>query len=293
MSTALANFLFEALNVLLLAGALGWVLFKPVRAALDAERERHNHEDGERKRLLAEAETLARGTREQHAAAERETERSRQELLAAARREAAGIVEAARATQAAEQTRFDRELALRREADAATLADTLGRVAADSVRKLLATLDGPSLDRALVRAARAELDAIPAAGRVGARVESARPLDVESRRVLGAALGDDFPERVVAELGAGVRVTLPAGQVDATARSLARQAAKALRSAAAATPDEGPPATPEAAPGAAPPAAPVSTPAATSAATPGAVPVAPPSGPPAAKPAEKAKVGHG
>jgi len=32
------NFLFETVNFLLLVGALGWLFFKPVGAALDAER---------------------------------------------------------------------------------------------------------------------------------------------------------------------------------------------------------------------------------------------------------------
>ena len=39
MSPTLANFIFETVNFLLLAAALGWVLYKPVRHALDAEQD--------------------------------------------------------------------------------------------------------------------------------------------------------------------------------------------------------------------------------------------------------------
>ena len=42
------------------------------------------------------------------------------------------------------------------------------------------------------------------------------------------ALGTTFEQRVVSELGAGVRVTTAAGQIDATALSVARQAASAV-----------------------------------------------------------------
>ncbi len=74
MSSALANFLFEAANFLLLAAALGWLLFKPVRRALDAERARHAREEDESKRLRAEAEVLAREARSAREAADREND---------------------------------------------------------------------------------------------------------------------------------------------------------------------------------------------------------------------------
>jgi F0F1-type ATP synthase membrane subunit b/b' len=234
MSPALTNFLFEAVNFLLLAAVLGWLLFKPVRRALDAERARHDREVEESKRLRAEAESLANDARAAKTAAGHEADERRRETLEAARQEAAEIVEAARKAQLDERRRFEQELSSRREAEASALADVVGRIAAESVRSLLHTVEGPELDAALVRAARAELDAVPREARKAAVVESARPLDAKSRSLLQAALGDGFRERVVPELGAGVRVTTPAGQIDATATSLARQAASTLKRAAAA-----------------------------------------------------------
>jgi F0F1-type ATP synthase membrane subunit b/b' len=226
---ALTNFVFEAANFLLLAAVLGWILFKPVRRALDAERERHDKEVEEAKRLQADAEKQASEARAARGAAGREADERRKEVLDAAKREAAQIVESARTSQLTERHRFEQELAVRREAEAAGLADAVGRVAAESVRSLLGTLDGPALDAALARAARKELDAIPAEARKAAVVESARPLDPASRALLEGVLGAGFRERVVGELGAGVRVTTPAGQVDATALALARRAAAAMQ----------------------------------------------------------------
>jgi F0F1-type ATP synthase membrane subunit b/b' len=230
VSPVLANFLFEAANFLLLAVVLGWVLFKPVRRALDRERERHDKEVGESQRLRAEAESLAKEARAAKEAATREADERRRESLETARREAAEIIEIARKAQLAERRRFEQELAVRREAEAANLAEAVGRIAAASVRSFLGALEGPALDAALVRAAREELDAVPKAARRPAVVECARPLDAETRAILESVLGEGFQERIVRELGAGVRVTTPAGQVDATAVALARRAALAVKS---------------------------------------------------------------
>lgn len=228
MSPALANFLFEAANFLLLTAALGWVLFRPVRRALDAERDRHAKQEEEAKRLRAEAATLANEARSARETAGHEIEQNRRDVLAAAQQQATALLEAARATERSERQAFEQELTARRDAEAARLAEVVGRVAAESVRRLLGSLEGPSLDAALVRAACAELEALPVEVRRSALVESARPLDAEARRLLLSVLGDGIRERVVGELGAGVRITTSAGEVDATAVSLARRAARAV-----------------------------------------------------------------
>jgi F-type H+-transporting ATPase subunit b len=239
VSPTLANFLFEAANFLLLSAALGWVLFKPVRRALDAERERHAKEEDEAKRLRAEAEALAQEARAVREAAEREGARQRSEALAAARAEAARIAEEARASEARERQRIEGELEARRHVEAVALADTMGRVAAESVRRLLLSVGGPSLDAALARAATAALRQLTPAARASATVESARALEADARGFLEEALGCTVRERVVPDLGAGVRVTTPEGQVDASAESLAREAARAVSAAVGPTPGGG------------------------------------------------------
>lgn len=226
MSPTVANFVFEAANFLLLAATLGWLLFKPVRRALDAERERHAKEAEEGRRLRAEAETLAGQAKAEQEAAERGAAERRAEALAEARREADKLLEEARKARAQERQRLDDELRATRAAQAEALAGAVGRIAAETVRSLLVSLEGPALDAALVRAACSRLSELPVAARASAQVEVARPLDAEATDLLAGALGRVLEARVVPELGAGVRVTTAAGQIDATAAGLAREAAK-------------------------------------------------------------------
>ena len=231
MSPAVANFLFEAGNLALLAGGLGWLLFRPVRRALDDERARHDKLGEEATRLRSEADALAKEARAVRDAADREAEQRRIEARAAAQKEADRVIEEAREREARDRQRFERELESGRQAQTAALAETVGRLAAQSVRRLLETIDGPALDLALVRAARAELGALPAPARGAALVESPRPLEPEARRLLEEVLGPGFQQRVVADLGAGVRITTPQGQVDASALSIGREAARRVAAA--------------------------------------------------------------
>lgn len=230
MSPALANFLFEAANFLLLAALLGWVLFKPVRRALDAERERYEREKKESERLRAEAEAQKQEAHLVLQAAQHQVDERRQEILATAKKQAAELLEQARETEHAERQALREELKAARKAETAALAEAVGGLAAEAVGRLLESLAGPSLDLSLVKAACEQLVALPTEALRSAMVESAHPLDEEQRALLQKVLGSEFRERVVAELGAGVRVTTPGGQVDATGVSIARRASQAVAS---------------------------------------------------------------
>ena len=229
MSPGLTNFLFETVNFLLLAGMLGWLLFKPARRALEAERERHANEEQDIQRLRDEAQALVEEARAARKALEGELDVRRREVLLAAENEAASMRQAAADARATERQRLEQELASRLDAQTAELTAVMGRIAAESVRQLLETLAGPALDLALVRAAGSELDLVPSDARKTAVVESARPLGEEARRILQRSLGAEVKERIVGELGAGVRVTTTSGQVDATAMSFARCAERAVK----------------------------------------------------------------
>jgi F0F1-type ATP synthase membrane subunit b/b' len=225
VSPALATFLFEAANFLLLVAALGWLLFRPIRGAIDAERARHAKAVQDLAAQRTETEAAVKAARDARAQLEHDVEHQRTEARAAAEQEATRIREEARRTQAEARRTLERELDAARGAQAAALSDVLGHIAAASVRRLLEALDGPALDLALIRGACHENRALPPAARAAALVETARPLDGEARQLLAAALGGSVEARIVAELGAGVRVTTPAGQVDASALALARLAA--------------------------------------------------------------------
>jgi F-type H+-transporting ATPase subunit b len=228
MSAWLANFLFEMLNFLVLVGALGWLLFKPVRQALEAERTRHAHMEQELNQRGAETKALAEQTQAAWNSAHSEIERQRSEFLAAARKEAEQLREEAVRKLAAEREAMARDLAAARREQALALTETVGRMAGEAVQRLLASLDGPALDLALVRGACEEVRLWPSEARARAVVETARPLSSDGRRLLREALQSDFREVALVDLGAGVRITTPAGQVDASATALAREAVRAV-----------------------------------------------------------------
>ncbi len=229
MSPNLANFLFESANLLLLAAGLSWLLFRPVRKALDAESQRRDADLAEAKRALEDAKAAQARADESTRQLQAEAERRERELLAASRNEADELLREARANVERERQAFVAELQATRESSVFQSAELVGQIAARSVRELLAALDGPALDLALVKRAVPEVQSLGARGRQASLIETARPLSAQSKQALSAVL-DRVEERIVPELGAGVRITTPAGQVDATAASLARQAAASLRS---------------------------------------------------------------
>lgn len=225
MSPVLANFLFESLNFLLLAGALGYVLFKPVRRMLDQELKQRAQDEARQNQLRAEADAMNKKARQEQEALDQELATRRDAIIAAAHKEAEQKLEQARKDQTAEREHFLQELQATSDLQTRALADTVGRVAGASVLRLLQSIDGPDLDAALIRAACDEVRTLPEPARASARVDSARPLDAESRTVLEQVLGSGFVERVDDTLGAGVRIIMASGQVDATALSFARLAA--------------------------------------------------------------------
>lgn len=227
MSASVADFVFELVNVLVLAGALGWLLWKPVRRALDTERQRHASGEVEAATRRAEAERLVSEATTMRAEAERAGARGREEIIAGARAEVARIVEEARAHAVEQRSAVQHELEAARRASAEQLAGAVGEIAARSVRELLEKVSGPSLDDALIRAAGDRLRAMPSNGKA-ITIDAARPLLDEQRRSLAAAAGRDIHERVVTELGAGVRITTAVGQIDATAAGMARDAARQI-----------------------------------------------------------------
>jgi F0F1-type ATP synthase membrane subunit b/b' len=233
VSPALATFLFEAANFLVLAAALGWVLFRPIRGALQAEQERHASAQQEANASRAEAEKLLKQAREQHEKLQGELEQTRARMLAEAQEKVAALEREARDQRLVETRELERkrEAALGNELQAQ--AEALGHIAAESVRGLLQSIAGPDLERALVAAAIRELESLPGEARAGCVVETARPLQDESRLKLSEALGPDFEERDVPELGAGLRITTRAGQVDASALALSRAAAERVAQQAA------------------------------------------------------------
>ncbi len=224
MSSQLADFLFELVNLLLLAAGMGWVFFRPVRAAIDRERAQRSKTEHDASAAKAEADRLLKEAQEARDTHRAELDAERERLISEARTRAQAIVEAARADASERRAKLARELDLQRREELAAsevaLADLVGR----SVERLLASIDGPELQLALTRTACARARALSAAGRQDVTVEVASSLTDASRALLSQTLTGGFDVRLVPELGAGVRLITSEGQVDATALGIARAA---------------------------------------------------------------------
>jgi F-type H+-transporting ATPase subunit b len=230
MSPWLSTFFVEAINFLVLAGALGWLLFKPIRRALEAEQSEHAERERQVEARLAEVERTRAEMETQRTALVRELERVRTEAREASAKQAETLLAEARARAAQEREALKHELERRQRAWREGLEDEAAALAARAVLQLLERLAGPELDTALARAACRELQSLPARGLGHVVVESARPLSPEARELVGAALagvpGVEF--RSAPRLGAGLRILTGAGLVDASASGLAAYAERTL-----------------------------------------------------------------
>jgi F-type H+-transporting ATPase subunit b len=231
MSPTVATFLFELINVLLLAGLLSWLLFKPVRAALQAK------QDAERQRreaLLAQEAEIAqqRGDLDQRLRAfETDIAEARQQRLAAATQEGAAIRQAAHEVAERERESARRALAQLERAHVERLSAAVASVARESVARLLASVDGHDLDMSLARVACSQLATLDRRTLGAVLVESAHPLDDSARAAVNVVL-DGQPHaaqfRVVPDLGAGLRIVTSKGLIDASARGIAKEAERLL-----------------------------------------------------------------
>jgi F-type H+-transporting ATPase subunit b len=231
VSPSLTTFLFEAANFVALAAVLGWVFFRPVQAAIERRRSGLEAERRDADRARADAERRLAEVEARRREVEGGLEPLRAEARREAERQAAAIVEAARQQAGEERARLEHELAALRREHARTLARDAAAAARILVTRLLAEIGGPDVDTALARAACERLAALPEAKRAGSvEVQTARPLDAETRARFQEVAGPaaTVKDRVVPELGAGVRVITPAGLVDASASGLAAWAEQEL-----------------------------------------------------------------
>ena len=231
MSATFATFLFELINFLLLVSLLAWLLFKPVRAALQARQD----EERQRREALAAsaAETERQRAEVQHRlqAFDTEVAAMRQQHVAAAAREAADI-----RRQAHEVADHERELATQRlsqleRAHVERLSAAVAATARQSIERLLVTLDGPDLEASLVRAATRRVADVNSGMLGTVLIETAHPLGEAARTALAAAFDGHstaFEFRVAPELGTGIRIVTSRGLIDASGHGLAREAERTL-----------------------------------------------------------------
>lgn len=231
MSPTVTTFLFEAANFLVLAAALGWLFFKPVRQAILDYREKFAADNQQAAAKLAEAEAMRQQIQDKHAQLQSELNERRNEELAAIQRRANEILTAARA-EAAQQREQSLLLASRiSDSQRDTLAEVAAASAADAVGKLLQQIEGPDLQAGLVQAACRQLESLQHQVLAPVKVESSESLSAQQTAALRAALGAagetaDF--RIAEGIGAGVRVSTARGLIDTSTSGLSYFARQSL-----------------------------------------------------------------
>ena len=237
MSPTVTTFLFELTNFLLLALLLGWLLFKPVRAVLQARQAAEQRQAQELAARVSEGDRQRAELDQRHRAFENEIAELRRKHIAAADQEAAGIVMHAHDAVERERDSVKRGLAHLEQAQVKRLSAAVAAAARESVVRLLAALNGPDLDASLAQAACRRLEPLQGSALGPVLIESARPLAGSTHAAIATALHDHAPSaefRVVPDLGAGVRITTAQGLIDTSALGLARQAEGLVRDALAA-----------------------------------------------------------
>ncbi len=231
MSSTLSTFLFELTNFLLLAGLLGWLLFKPVRTTLQERQATEKRQIAALAEQTAEADRLRADLAQRHSAFEQEMARLREEHLATVDQEAAAIRAGARDAAARERDSMTRMLGHLEHAQAERLAVLVAATARDSVERLLTSLGAPGLEAALIDSACRQVRALGGGSLGAVLIESAQPLSASAETAVRAALehrATDAEFRVIPRLGAGIRLTTAGGLVDASAAGIASQAERLL-----------------------------------------------------------------
>ena len=232
MSPTISTFLFEAVNFLLLAALLGRLFFQPVRKALETRRERLAGQEREADERLAEAHRLLGAADQRRRALDAELDALRKSARQAADREAQRLLSEAQQRIAQQQRAAREELAHRELAEVTRVSGSVAAAAGVVVEKLLAEIEAPPLETALLEAAHRQLAALPPGPLAPIRVESASELEPPERVRFVSALATPQGEpefHVKPELIAGVRIATQQGLIDASVAGLARFAERELR----------------------------------------------------------------
>lgn len=231
MSPTLTTFIFEAANFLVLAAALGWLFFKPVRKVLADRKARLASEEQEAVKKLADAELAQQNIEAAQKQFQEELNSLRARELESARKQADLLLADARTAADRELEASNRLAARLTELQQERMAHAAALAAAEMVGQLLKQIGGPEIHTALLRSACQHLKEIPAATLSPVIVETAQPLSSADREIVNEALGPaaagaDY--RTNKELGVGIRIATGQGLIDASASGLSGYARQQL-----------------------------------------------------------------
>ncbi|MCA9134422.1 MAG: hypothetical protein KDA45_14735 [Planctomycetales bacterium] len=231
MSPTLTTFLFEAANFLVLAAALGYVFFTPVRRALQQRRAQSEEQARAAAEKLAAAEQARQDIEQARRNLQQELDQRRAEAIEQSHREADRLLSDARAAAERESELMRRQAAQMSLAEHDRLARAVAAAAAKTVGQLLRQIHSTELETALIQEASQQLSRLPQESLAPLKIESSHDLSEEQRQVIRAALGaaaERAEYRTVEDLGSGIRITTSTGLIDATTSGLSKYAGQAL-----------------------------------------------------------------
>lgn len=233
MSKTLTTFLFEAVNFLIVAGVLTWLLFRPVRAAIAKRQETLARERQEAADKLAEADRARQEIEQRLAQLDDELREKRVTAQQDAKQEAEQIVADARAAAERERAALKRQLTYLEHARIERISKIVATAAGQAVGRLLQDVSGTDLDAALLKEACRRLQAFEGNSMAPVVVESARELSFEERDDLKSAVGpagDTAEFRTSDGLHVGLRISTNRGLIDLSDAGLAEFAERVLSS---------------------------------------------------------------
>lgn len=231
VSPSLTTFLFETANFVTFAALLAWLFFKPVRKAIETQRMTIQTQAEEAARKLSDAKRVRQEIEAQHQKLATELERLRAETHKTAKQESDALLATTRAQLERERAALRRDMLNLEKAQTAKLARALASAAYATLKRFFEQMEGPELEQLLLKAACRELHLLSNHALGPVTIESAAPLDIEAKQMIGGAMGTpkktvDF--RVVPELVAGLRIATRHGLIDASVAGLAHFAEQSL-----------------------------------------------------------------
>jgi F-type H+-transporting ATPase subunit b len=225
------TFLFEAANFLVMAAALSWIFFKPVRQALADRRTELASQEQQAAEKLAEAERTERAVAEARSQLQQELDAQREETLRAAQQQAEQVLADAKSAAQREWEANRRRVTRLTESQRTRLARAAAGAVAQTVGELLRQIESPELQNALLRSACQQLRTLDSLALAPVQVETAQPLSAEERARLDEALGPAAKTaeiRTSNQLQVGVRISTGDGLIDASDTGLVQYARQAF-----------------------------------------------------------------
>jgi len=233
VSDTLSNFLFQVVNFLILVGVLSWLLFRPVRAAIEKRRTQIAQQEEQAAEKLADAERSRKDIEQRKAGLDQELRQKREQAKEQAKQEADSIVAQARADAEHEREALKRQLATLEDARIERISRIVASVAGQAVGQLLQQIAGTDLEKALLQEACQRLQSFDGNSISPVVVESARELSAEERKAIQQAVKHDSEEisfRVNDDLKVGLRISTNRGLIDVSDSGLAEFAERMLAS---------------------------------------------------------------